>query len=86
MTNVVKKMEEKQYIKPYFDPGMIEGGCPGNLRWENGKLVYKNKFEILLYHLIIFKKQYISKTPIKNISESFSISPTRVYHKSNLKL
>jgi hypothetical protein len=38
MIHVVKKMEEEQYIKPYFDSGMIEGGCPGQLKMGKRKI------------------------------------------------
>jgi hypothetical protein len=81
MMHVVKKMEEENYIKPFFDLYIIEGGCPGRLRWEDGKLTYRNKFEVLLYHLIRFKGHYIPKRKINCIPGSFTISPTKIYHK-----
>jgi hypothetical protein len=80
MMHVVKKMESQIYIKPFFDLYIIEGGCPGNLKWESGKLIYKNRFEVLLYHLIKFKNQFIPKREINHIPDSFSISPTKIYH------
>jgi hypothetical protein len=85
MMHVVQKMEEKNYIKPFFDLFIIEGGCPGNLKWENGKMSYKNRFEILLYHLIKFRKVYTPKRRISYIPESFTISPTKIYHTAKSK-
>jgi len=79
MMHVVKKMEAENYIKPYFDLHIIEG-VPGKLRWNNGKLFYRNKYEVLLYHLIRLKKNYAPKTTPINIPCSFTISPTNIYH------
>lgn len=86
MMHVVKKMEAQNYIKPFFDLYIIEGGCPGNLRWRNGKMIYKNRFEILLYHLIKFKKQYTRKRKISFIPDCFTISPTKIYHQTKAKI
>ncbi|MDB4903004.1 MAG: hypothetical protein JWQ63_2285 [Mucilaginibacter sp.] len=86
MMHVVKKMEAQNYIKPFFDLYIIEGGRPGNLRWEDGKMIYKKRFEILLYHLIKFKKQYIPKRKINYIPNCFTISPTKIYHQTKSKI
>ncbi len=78
MMHVVKKLEETGYIKPYFDLFIIEG-IPGKLKWENGKLTYRNRYEVLLYHLIKLKKGYTSKARPLSITDNFTISPTRIY-------
>ena len=85
MMHVVKKMEGTGYIKPYFDLHIIEG-IPGKLKWENGKMFYRNKYEILLYHLIRLKKRYNPQKRINQIPETFTISPTKIYHKANSKI
>jgi len=85
MTHVVKKMEAENYIKPYFDLHIIEGGSPGNLIWDDGKLIYKNKFVVLLYHLIDFKRHYVPKKMNPSIPDKFIISPTKIYHKPKPK-
>lgn len=79
MTHVVRKMEDQNYLKAYFDFHVIEG-CPGRMIWEKGRLVYMNKYEAILYHLIFFKKAYKPLKEIKMIPEAFTISPTRIYH------
>lgn len=84
MTHVVKKMEELNYIRPYFDLHIIEGD-PGNLRWSHGTMTYKNKYEALLYHLIDFKKHFIPGKKRLFIPDRFRISPTRIYHKTNTR-
>jgi len=84
MMHVVKKMEAANYIKPFFDFYIIEG-LPGKLKWENGKMFYGNKYEILFYHLIYFKKQFVPEKKINNIPDTFRISQTKIYHHSKSK-
>lgn len=79
MMHVVKKMETSGNIKPYFDLHIIEGGRPGRLRWETGKLIYQNKFEVLLYHLIEFKRHFITPKKEPKIKESFSFTASKIY-------
>jgi hypothetical protein len=78
MTHVVRRLETTGYIKPYFDLHIIEG-VPGRLKWENGRLFYRGKYEVLLYHLIRLKKHYAPKTNRITIPDSFTISPTKIY-------
>jgi len=84
MMHVVKRLEAESYIKPFLDFYIIEG-LPGKLKWENGMMFYNNKYEILFYHLIYFKKQYRPKTKNINIPSSFTISPTKIYHQTKSK-
>lgn len=84
MTHVVKKMEAQNYIKPYFDLHIIEGGSPGKLTWDSGTLIYKNRFEVMMYHLIDFKRHY-KPEKLTPMTDRFVISPTRIYHKPALK-
>jgi hypothetical protein len=82
MMHVVKKMENINYINPYFDLHIIEG-LPGKLKWENGRMFYRGKYEILLYHLIHFKNRYIPDNKNRTIPDSFSISTSQIYHHKN---
>ncbi len=79
MMHVVRRLENKGELKTYFDFHVIEG-LPGRLKWEKGKLFYKNTYEILLYHMIYFKNAFKPKQIPKQIPETFSISPTKIYH------
>lgn len=79
MMHVVRKMQIKNQIKAYFDFMVIEG-LPGKITWSNGKLFYKNKFEVLLYHMILFKRIFKPKRMVEKIPNEFRISPTRIYH------
>lgn len=80
MTHVVKRLAEENKIKAYFDFHVIEGAV-GRLTWNEGRLLYKGKFEAILYHLIAFKT--VCKPVIKpgRIPDTFYISPTRIYKK-----
>ncbi|MCC6835558.1 MAG: hypothetical protein IT213_11250 [Cytophagales bacterium] len=77
MTHLVKRLEGEKYLKVHFDFLIIEG-TPGKLRWNRGKMIYRNKYEVLLYHLIKLKGIYSPKKRPANIPDSFSISPTRI--------
>lgn len=76
MTHLVRKLERKKYLTAYFDFHIIEG-TPGKITWNRGKLIYRNKYEVMMYHLIKLKNIIISKK--KHVGETFRISPTRIY-------
>jgi len=79
MTHVVMRLHEAGYIKAYFDFHIIEGAY-GKLKWNKGRLMYKNKYEVLLYHLILFKTIYTPRNIGKiSVKDSFRISNTRIY-------
>jgi len=80
MMHVVKKLEEVNFINPYFDLHMVDSN-PGKLKWIDGKMYYSSRFEILLYHLIALKLFYAQNTNRIAVPNSFTISPTRIYHK-----
>lgn len=80
MMHVVSRLMEKKYLRAHFDFMVVEG-LPGKLHWKEGKFYFKNRFEILLYHLILLKREFKPNRPITNIPSEFVISPTRIYHK-----
>ncbi len=77
MTHVVKRLDNEHYIRAYFDFHIIEG-YPGRLTWQKGVLTYKKRFEVMLYHMVRFKKN-CKQTRIKKIPDTFHISPARIY-------
>ena len=79
MTHLVKRLEYENYLKAFFDFLIVEG-VPGKLRWSNGKLFYKRKYEALLYHLVLFKNRCVPPEPVKRIPNKFSMTPSRVLH------
>jgi len=80
MTHLVKRLEKNNQLKVFFDLYSIEG-LPGKLKWEKGKLYYRNQYEILLYHMIYLKNVYKPKRIPDEIPETFFISPTRIYYR-----
>ena len=56
MTWVVKKAEAQGKLKAFFDFIIIEG-TPGEIKWDKGKVIYKDTYEAMFYHLIKFKTE-----------------------------
>lgn len=79
-THIVRKTKELKEIKPYFDFILLEG-VPGKIKFDNGQLIYNDKFEVALYHLYWLKKIYHPKTIPKKIPNIYFISPTKIYKK-----
>lgn len=66
-------LKEKNNVRVFWDFLIIEGH-PGQLSWDSGQLLYKNKYEVLLYHMRYFKSNlYVRKKSPKKISERFKI-------------
>lgn len=78
MTHLVKRLQEQGAVRAYFDMHAIEGR-PGRMIWSKGQLIYKNQFEVLLYHLLEFKKVYQPKHRPEKVKDTFRISPARIY-------
>ena len=56
MTYIAKKAHDEERIMALFEFFVVEG-MPGRLKWNNGELFYANKLEVLLYHLIEYKRK-----------------------------
>lgn len=80
MTHLVKKMQHQNLLTAYFDSHILEG-LPGRLKWQKGRLVYQNKFEVMLFNLILLKKIYNPENIRKIIPDSFYISKSRIYYR-----
>jgi len=73
MTYVLKKKCKNNGIKVFFDLIALEFN-PGNIAWKEGKIIYADKIEALLYHLIQFKKDPKSVIPDwETIPDSYKI-------------
>jgi hypothetical protein len=79
MTHLAKRLQNEEGLKVHFDFLIVEG-VPGKLNWSKGKLFYRNKYEILLYHMVVFKKVCVAPKSVKRIPDTFRVSPTRIYH------
>jgi len=73
MEHVVRKEIALGNCNVFFD-FLVVDGLSGMLKWDNGVLGYNNKFEILLFHLIIYKSNILStKYSWTNIPNIFYI-------------
>ncbi|MXS71306.1 hypothetical protein GSF70_08750 [Flavobacteriaceae bacterium W22] len=73
MHHVLMREMRKESLKAHFDFLIIEG-LPGKLCWNNGFLSFKNEFEVLYYHLILYKCNiYSRKKHWQNIPNKFQI-------------
>jgi hypothetical protein len=77
ITYVVKKAEEEGKIKAYFDFIVVDG-VPGKILWKDGKVFYKNRFEIMYYNLIRFKRECRKPTVFCPMTTSIYFTPTRI--------
>lgn len=83
MTHLVRRLQLENKLTAFFDFMIVEGR-PGHLKWIEGKVIFKNKFEALLYHLIKFKKENKPSKVYNPMPKSFNISPTRIYAQRTL--
>lgn len=73
MHHVIKREQKENNLKVHFDFLVIEG-LPGQLKWEKGVLSFKNEFEVLLYHLILYKaNRYTRKKEWPLVPDTFYI-------------
>jgi len=77
-THVVMRANASGYIRAHFDVLLIEG-TPGRIRFDHGMIIYRNKYEAILYHLVRFKKAYHPAAVPDHIPDRYCISPTRIY-------
>lgn len=80
MTHVVKRLEEKGKLKPYFEFQILEG-LAGNMLWDNGILTYRKEFEVMYYHLIKLKTIYSEENmQDRIIPNKFRIGKKKIYY------
>jgi len=73
MTHVVKRLQEENKLKAYFEFQILEGFA-GNMLWNKGTLIYRKKFEAMLYHLVRFKRKYSEPVELqKKVPDKYKI-------------
>jgi hypothetical protein len=85
MTHVVKKLSDQNKLKAFFDFIILEG-TPGKIKWENGKIIYKNTYEAMFYHLIKFKTACKKPIVLNPIPDTFYFTPTRILTKKKVEI
>lgn len=78
-TQVIKSAEHNNEIKAHFDFILIEG-LTGKIKFDKGKIVYRNQFEAILYHLYLLKHAFKPKKIRKNIPDKYYISNKNIYY------
>ena len=80
MTHVVKRLQEENKLKATFEFQILEG-LAGNMLWEKGTLIYRNRFEVMYYHLIQLKKNYSEQLDLHRIiPDKFRIGKQKIYY------
>jgi hypothetical protein len=77
MTHVVKKAESEGKLKAFFDFIIVEG-IPGEIKWDKGKIIYKEVYEAMLYHLVNFKKECKRPKILDPIPDTFYFTPRKI--------
>jgi hypothetical protein len=79
MTHVVRRLQEANRLKAYFEFQIIEGFA-GNMFWDRGRLIYRKEYEALLYHLVRFKRKYSEPLDLqKQIPDRFRIGKQKIF-------
>jgi len=77
MTLVVKRAENEGRIKVFFDFIIVEGN-PGNIKWDNGRVIYNDRFETMFYHLIKFKVKCKKRTILDPMPNTYYFTPKNI--------
>jgi len=79
MTHVVRRLQEANQLKAYFEFQIVEGFA-GNMLWDKGTLIYRKQFEAMLYHLVRFKRTYSEPIDLgRVIPKRFRIGKKKIY-------
>jgi len=79
MTHVVRRLQEENRLKAYFEFQIMEGFA-GNMLWKQGTLIYRKQFEAMLYHLVRFKRKYAEPLDLyRKIPDEFRIGKKKIY-------
>lgn len=79
MTHVVRRLQEENKLKAYFELQILEGFA-GNMVWNKGRLIYRKEFDVMLYHMVRYKKKYSEKVNItKDIPDKFCIGKNKIF-------
>jgi hypothetical protein len=78
MTHVVRRLQEENNLKAYFEFQIVEGFA-GNMLWNKGQLIYRKEYEALLYHLVHFKRKYSEPVDLQRIiPDKFRIGKRKI--------
>jgi len=79
MTHVVRRLQEENKLKAYFEFQIVEGFA-GNMLWKKGSLIYRKEFDVMLYHMVRFKRKYSESLDLyRKIPDEFQIGKKKIY-------
>ncbi len=70
MTYLVKKADAENKLRAFFDFIIVEG-ISSEVKWDNGKVIYRDEFEGMYYNLIRFKNECKMQTVLDPIPDVF---------------
>lgn len=85
MTYVVQKAVKEKKLKAFFDFIIIEG-VTGKIKWDKGKIIYKDNYEAMFYHLIKFKTACKKPILLNPIPDTFYFTPTKILAKKKIEI
>ncbi len=77
MTYVVQRAAEEKKLKAFFDFIIVEGAT-GKIKWDKGKIIYKDLYEAMFYHLIKFKTACKTPRVLNPMPDTFYFTPTKI--------
>jgi len=83
MTHIIVKQTIENKIRSYFDFNLLEG-LVGNIKWQDGRIIYKNKFEAILYHFLKFKEQCKNRKLKVGDFDTLYFSENTIYKKAKV--
>lgn len=85
ITYLVRKAEQENKLRAFFDFIIIEG-TPGFIKWDSGKIIYKNEYECMFYHLIKFKIDCTEKMVLDPMPEIIYFTETQIFSKEQIEI
>ena len=80
MTHIVRRLQEENRLRAYFEFQIVEGFA-GNMLWDKGTLIYRKEYEAMLYHLVRFKRKYSEPVDLQRIiPDKFRIGKKKIYY------
>ncbi len=78
MTHIVRKFHDQGKLKALFDFIIVEG-TPGRIKWVKGRIIYRNRFEAMFYHLIGFKVRCQHPIVFQKMPLTIHFSESKIY-------
>ncbi len=85
MTYVVQKAAKEGKLNAFFDFIIVEGAT-GKIKWDKGRIIYKDIYEAMFYHLIKFKTTCKKQVVLKPIPETFYFTPTKILANKKIEI